>query len=87
MPEFTQEIEIDAYDYINECTNSEIRYLIYELEDRGYIKKNSRLNDDEVGMPNDGSGFNDMLYKIMENKHQLTIEDEELIQIIYNKIV
>ncbi len=87
MPDFTQEIEIDASEYIGECSSWEISELITELEDRGYIKRNSRLNDDEVGTPNDASDFNDIFYKIMNNKHQLTIEDEELLKKIYNKIV
>lgn len=87
MPEFTQEIEINAYDYIRECSGWEISELITELEDRGYIKRNSRLKNDEVVTPNDASDFNDILYKIMNNKHMLTAEDECLLKQIYNKLV
>jgi len=87
MPEFTQEIDIDASEYIRECSSWEISELISELEDRGYIKRSSRLNCDEVVTPNDASDFNDILYKIMNNKHQLTIEDELIIRNIHSKLV
>lgn len=87
MPEFTQEIDIDASEYIYACSPREIHELIDELEGSGYIKPNSRLNDDECGTLNDVSDFNDMLYKIIENKHQLTIEDEQIIVNIFKKLV
>jgi len=87
MPEFTQEIDINASEYIRECSSWEISELITELENRGYIKRNSRLKNDEVRTSNDASEFNDMLYKIIENKHQLTAEDECSIKQIYNKLV
>lgn len=85
MPTF--DMDIDPSDYVYECSRYEIRQLIDELEDSGYIKKNSRIGDDEVKPPTDATDFTEMLYKIMESKHQLSAEDEQALQNIFNKLV
>ena len=88
MPEFTQEIDIDINDFLNECSSWEMRELISELEDRGYIKRNSSTYDKDDNEPNyEVSDWSDILYKIMDNKHQLTSEDELTIQNIFKKLI
>ena len=42
MPEFRTEIDIELYEYVNECSKYEIQELINELRDQGY------LNEDKV---------------------------------------
>lgn len=86
MPDFTTEIDIDPYDYVSECSSREIQTLIDELERRGFIKKNSRLSGQEAQTIDDDD-FSEMVYKIMENKHQLTVADEEDLARIHSRLV
>jgi hypothetical protein len=86
MATFNNDIDIDPCDYIYECSKYEIKELIQELEDHGYIKPNSSL--DKPLEPNiHDSEWTDMLLKILENKHQVSLHDEELILKIFKKIV
>lgn len=80
MPYFTQEIEIDLDDFLNECTDREIEDIVEALVERGYLKPKSSTKMTKTD-------FLDMLIKIENNRHQLTNEDEESIVNIYKKIV
>ncbi len=83
MPYFTQELDVYVDEFINECSNSEIEEMIESLEERGFIKPNSSTNLESV----ETSGWTDMMVKIINNKHQLSLEDELIIRNIYLKIV
>lgn len=80
MPYFTQELDIDIDDFLNECTDREIEEVIESLVKRGYLKPKSSTKMTKTD-------FLDMLIKIENNRHQLTNEDEESIVNIFNKIV
>jgi hypothetical protein len=88
MPYFTQELDIDIDEFLDECTGREIKEVIESLEDRGHIKPNSSLFSNNDNQPNhDVSDWTNMLLKIMDNKHQLTVEEEQLITKISKKLV
>lgn len=82
MPYFTQELEIDIDEFLDECTSREMEDLIESLEERGYIKPKS-----SKGIYIQEIEFNNMLLKIMENKHQISEQEELVILNIYKKIV
>jgi aryl-alcohol dehydrogenase-like predicted oxidoreductase len=44
MPEFSTYIDLEVYEFIDECTKSEINDLIDELIDRGHLTKNSKVH-------------------------------------------
>ena len=43
MPEFNTYVDVDVYEFIDECSKSEINELIDDLIDRGYLSKNSKV--------------------------------------------
>lgn len=83
MPYFTQELDVYVDEFINECSNSEIEEMIESLEERGFIKPNSSTNLESI----ETSGWTDMMVKIINNKHQLSLEDELIIRNIHSKLV
>jgi len=87
MPSFNQDIDIEIDEFIDECSRYEIKEIIESLEERGFIKPNSSTNN-ELPEPNTSDyDWDDMMLKIMNNKHQLSPDDEELIRNIYSKLV
>ena len=82
MPYFSQDLDIEIDEFLDECTPSEIKELIQELEDRGFAKPKSYLDYETIDQD-----WSDMLIKIMENKHQLTVEDELIVQNIFKKLI
>jgi hypothetical protein len=85
MPSFNQDIDIEIDEFIDECSRYEIKEIIESLEERGFIKPNSSTNN-ESPEPNTDN-WSDMMLKIMNNKHQLSPDDEELIRNIHSKLV
>lgn len=82
MPYFSQDLDIEIDEFLDECTPSEIKELIQELEDRGFVKPDSYVDSENINQD-----WSNMLIKIMENKHQLTGEDELIIQNIFKKLI
>lgn len=85
MPEFSTYVEVEPYEFINECSKSEINELIDELIDRGYLTSNSKGS----GKPNQYSlgeethrGYCDSL---ANSYHRMSKEDEETIMNIAKK--
>jgi uncharacterized protein YPO0396 len=76
MPEFRTEIDIEPYEYVNECSKSEIKELINELRDHGY------LNEDRIEPKNktlDDIEFEKALMKIESHRQHLSLEEEAFI--------
>jgi hypothetical protein len=81
MPRFEYDgnIDIDVNDFLDDCTDSEITEVIEYLIDNDFISKN------DVSIANaETKSINDLILdeaisKIMENKIQLTDEEEQLI--------
>jgi hypothetical protein len=83
MPYFSQELDVYVDEFIDECSTSEIEEMIESLEERGFIKPNSSTKLEYV----ETSVWTDIMLKIMNNKHQLSPDDEELIRNIHSKLV
>jgi hypothetical protein len=76
MPEFRTEIDIEPYEYVNECSKYEIKELINELRDHGY------LNEDGIEKENktlDDIEFEKALMKIESHRQYLSLEEEAFI--------
>jgi len=86
MPNFLNYVDIDIEEFIESCSNKEIKELIEILEDDEYIKPNSTM-----GFKNSiyhmESEWDIMILKIAENKHRLTLEEEEIIKKIVSKLI
>ncbi len=80
MPEFNQDVEIDIspWEYVRECSDSEIKELLEEIRDKGYNIPNGILRDTHKLSVREIE-FEDALEKINLNYLRLSHEQEELI--------
>ena len=102
------DIDVDVYDFMRECSNSELDEIVDELIQRNYIKPKhftpeeylDTLDNDEVEEVqewlmvryNTKFGINhanlvEALTKISAGLLQLTIEEEEFIKSLANRLV
>jgi hypothetical protein len=88
MPDFSREIDIEPWEYINACSNREIDELIQDLIDDGHL---TRFNGKLVPKKENGSfmdlEWDELLTKIKNSKHLLSNEDESIIINIANKLI
>jgi hypothetical protein len=77
MPDFTASIDISPSDYIYECSDYEIKELITELKESGYLKGDIIIDDE----------WTEMINKIYKNRLLLSNEDEEIIRNISKKLI
>ena len=88
MPDFSTEIDIDAWDYISACSNREVKELIEALIEDGHldsfngqvkpVNKHNTLLDDE---------WWSALVKLRDSRHLLSPEDENRITDIAKRLV
>ena len=88
MPEFTTEIEINPSEFIDSCSNGELKRLVEILEEDGHIEpsQSSKSNNTGVHQPN----FNDLIFwdnldKLAKCRDLLTIEEEDYINKLADK--
>lgn len=85
MPEFTAEVEISEWEYVRECTTSEVARLIKEIQEQHEEVWEYEVNKwgAEFNAPDTSSlattDFFGALQKISKNHLRLSIEQEEVI--------
>ena len=84
MPEFSTYIDIDASEYVSECSRSEIKELIEELVFQGYIDKNNSLVDMET-LSIMEQEFREKLEKLKSSYYNIQLEDEEILKKLFIK--
>jgi hypothetical protein len=85
MPDFdVADLEITPDDFIDECNQYEINELIKRLRDDGYIPPIDIEPSEKRGALD--YLFNDAIIKISQSKHRLTIEEENIIMNIANRL-
>lgn len=92
MPDFqTEEITIEPYEYVRECSKSEIRELIEELVDEGHLPYStlSQIKIGKNGKPSRTSvihdEFVDGMYSLSEKYHMISKEDEQILEGLFKK--
>jgi polyhydroxyalkanoate synthesis regulator phasin len=85
MPEFSTYIDLEVYEFIDECSKSEINELIDELIERGHLNKNSK----GPGKPNQYTlieeTHRDYCDVLANSYHRMSKEDEDTIMNIAKK--
>jgi hypothetical protein len=86
MPDFSTEIDIDAWDYISACSNREVKELIEVLMEQGHLDSfngqvkvtnpKNNLFDDE---------WWELLVKLRDSRNLLSNDEESLIKNIANR--
>ena len=82
MPEIEDD-DIDIINALNQCTPCEIEDCMDWLKENGYLPKfipdmSNKTSHDVIWI--------DKVCKLLENKHRLTVQDEETILAIYDKL-
>jgi hypothetical protein len=81
MPTFSEETDFDISvdDFLEECTRHELEEVIDYLEEMGYLKEGNSLGLLE-------GEFQERIQKISESRHRLTLEEEETIKTISDRL-
>ena len=83
MPEFTTEIDIDPYEYVDECSRHELQELIDELVDRGFVLQISSPNKTQPNLL-EIEWFN-TITKLARLRQRVTLEEEQVIKELVSK--
>ena len=86
MPTFSEEIDfvISTYDFLDDCNNHEIENIIDYLEELGYLKNFKRTTGGNWVISEEE--FQERIQKISESRHRLTLEEEETIKKISDRL-
>ncbi len=86
MPEFSTYIDIEPSEYVDECSQSDIKELIEELVFHGYINKSDSLIDkDKISLME--QEFHENIDKLKSKYYNLLPEDEETLKNLFLKYV
>ena len=83
MPDFTTEIDIDPYEYVDECSRHEKLELIDELVNRGFVLQISSPIETKPNLL-EIEWFNTIV-KLSKLRQRLSIEEEETIKALVEK--
>ncbi len=88
MPEFTTEVDIDPSEFVDSCSQREIKRLVEILEEDGHIQPSEETTSKNKGVrrPN----INDQIFwgsldKLSKCRDLLTLEEEEYINKLAKK--
>jgi hypothetical protein len=88
MPEFTAEVDIDPSEFIDSCSNGELKRLVEILEEDGHIEpsQSSKSKSNGVRRPNiNDEIFWESLNKLAKCRDLLSVEEENFINNLANK--
>jgi hypothetical protein len=84
------DVEIEPYEFIRGCRKSEIKELIEELVDSGYLPPSVRnwqkTDENQKGFHPSEAIFEEALDKIHGNYNRMTSDEEETILKIANRL-
>jgi hypothetical protein len=89
MPEFRTEVDIEPYEYVDECSRQELQELIDELVDRGWVirkvGKNSSPGSEKPTLLE--IEWMDMVGKLSDLRQRVTLEEEQAIKELVSKYI
>ena len=83
MPDFTTEIDIDPYEYVDECSRHEKQELIDELVNRGFVLQISSPIEKKPNLLEIEWMSN--IAKLATLRQRVTPEEEDMIKNLVNK--
>jgi hypothetical protein len=81
MPDFSTYIDIDPYEYVEECSRRELEELIGILKQGDLWEETKTDNMNILDME-----WNEVIKKLSNSRLKLSNEDEEIIKTIANKL-
>jgi ribosomal protein S8 len=88
MPTFYEETDfnISVDDFLGECSSEDLEEVIDYLKEMGYLKNYKRSEDVSSSMGFLEEEFQEKIQKISEFRHRLTLEEEEVIKKISDRL-
>jgi hypothetical protein len=87
MPDFRTEIEVEPWEYVSSCNRNEIDELIETLIDDGHLVQfNGKVVPKKEGISIMDMDWADVITKLKNSKHLLSVEEENTIIKIANKL-
>ena len=77
------DVDIEFDEFVESCSNREIQLLISYLAEMGHLGRN-KVKDDSK-MTSNEIEFGDKMLLLSDKYHQMSIEDLETIETLYNK--
>ena len=85
MPTFyANDIDIDVDEFLDECTTDEIDEVIDWLRETGYLLSIKGTTTGAQSFQDEN--FNDAVSKLIGNRYKLSVEDEQTIMAIANRL-
>ena len=85
MPEFSTYIDVEPYEFVSECTKSEIKELIDELIDAGHLPESVRNKTTDIRRGNLEEEFLEKMNKLSESYYRISQEDDKILQDLFKK--
>lgn len=88
MPTFYEQTDFDISvdDFLEECDSGEIEEVIDYLEEMGFLKNHKRTEGGSSSMKLLEQQFQESIEKLSESRHRLTLEEEEIIKKISDRL-
>ena len=77
------DVDIEIDEFVDSCSERELQMLVRYLQKEGYLDK-SNIRD-ESKMTSNEIEFRDKMSLLSDKFYQMTIEEAELIENLYNK--
>ena len=87
MPWITVNTDIDIDEFLNECSSYDIEYMIECFIEDGYLDKTHSKKNKKTIVTNNDFQWKNTIEKLILNRHQLTVDEENLITRISQKLV
>ena len=88
MPDFSAEIDIDAWDYISACSNREVKELIEALVEDGHLDSfNGQVKPSNIHNSILDDEWSETLNKLRDSRHLMSSEDEQRIIDVAKRLV
>jgi hypothetical protein len=88
MPDFSAEIDIDAWDYILACSNREVKELIEALVENGHLDSfNGQVKPTNIHNTLLDDEWSETLNKLRDSRHLMSSEDEQRIIDVAKRLV
>jgi len=86
MPTFyTEDIDIEVDEFLDDCSSTEIQEVIQWLKDSDYLPQNVATSESQQSFQDEE--FDGALMNLVGKRFKLSIEDEKTIMAISNKVI
>lgn len=86
MPTFyTEDLDIEVDEFLDDCSSSEIQEVIQWLKDSDYLPQNVATSESQQSFQD--AEFDEALMNLVGKRFKLSLEDEKSIMTISNKVI